>query len=70
MPGLIPAGRECTPPRGRQHPALPGRGGEGKPCSPCSTAQWQPRAIALLLPLGSGASPAAGSQADNRLVEN
>lgn len=28
------------------------------------------RAIALQLPPGSGASPAAGSQADNRLVEN
>lgn len=61
MSGLIPAGWECTPLY---------REREGKPCSPRCTARWQPRAIALPLPPGSGASPAAGSQADNRLVEN
>lgn len=69
MPGLISAGRECTPrPRGRRHPALPGMGGEarlarlhGSMAAPCR----RPPAAA-----GSGASPAAGSQADHRLVEN
>lgn len=69
MPGLIPAGRECTlQPRWRRHPALPGMGGEALPARlhGSMAAPWhRPPAAA-----GSGASPAAGSEADHRLVEH